>query len=91
MNIMCVGAGYVGTSVMAIMAQQCPEHNITLYDANAARVEAWNVGEVPIYEPDINTILAEVKGKNLTFVGDDKFPEAPFPPPPLLHPNPGAG
>lgn len=75
MNILCIGAGYVGSSVMAIMAQQCPEHQFTLYDGDTKRVAAWDAGEMPLYEPEVNSILAEVKGKNLGFVGDDTFSE----------------
>ena len=75
MNVLCIGAGYVGSSVMAIMAQKCPGLQFTLYDSDQKRVDAWNAGEVPVYEPDVNIILAECKGRNLTFIGDDKFAE----------------
>ena len=75
MNVLCIGAGYVGSSVMAIMAQKCPGLQFTLYDSDQKRVDAWNAGEVPVYEPDVNLILAECKGRNLTFIGDDKFAE----------------
>ena len=58
---------------MAIMAQKCPGHKFTLFDSNAARIAAWNSGEVPIFEPDMAPIVAEVKGKNLFFIDDSEF------------------
>ena len=48
MNICCIGAGYVGGTTMAIIAQRCPGVVATIVDMNAARIAAWNSnGQVP--------------------------------------------
>ena len=33
-NICCIGAGYVGGPTMAVIADRCPEINITVVDTN---------------------------------------------------------
>jgi UDPglucose 6-dehydrogenase len=69
-NICCIGAGYVGGPTMAVIAQKCPDIKITVVDLNEARIAAWNdkdVSNIPIYEPGLNEIVANVRGKNLFF------------------------
>lgn len=39
-NICCIGAGYVGGATMAVIAQNCPEINVTVVDINEARIAA---------------------------------------------------
>lgn len=39
-NICCIGAGYVGGSTMAVIAQKCPEIKVTVVDINADRIRA---------------------------------------------------
>ena len=75
MKVVCVGAGYVGASVMAIMAQKNPDSQFTLVDESTERIKQWNSEDMPIHEPGLAEALAEVKGKNLSFVTDDKFEE----------------
>ena len=38
-NICCIGAGYVGGPTMAVIAQKCPEINVTVVDINEESVE----------------------------------------------------
>ncbi|MDI1315668.1 UDP-glucose 6-dehydrogenase [Flavobacterium sp.] len=69
-NICCIGAGYVGGPTMAVIAQKCPDIKVTVVDLNEARIAAWNdkdVNNIPIYEPGLNEIVANVRGKNLFF------------------------
>ncbi|MGC4042146.1 MAG: nucleotide sugar dehydrogenase [Flavobacterium sp.] len=69
-NICCIGAGYVGGPTMAVIAQKCPDIKVTVVDLNEARVAAWNdkdVNNIPIYEPGLNEIVGNVRGKNLFF------------------------
>ncbi|MGV3697454.1 UDP-glucose 6-dehydrogenase [Flavobacterium sp.] len=69
-NICCIGAGYVGGPTMAVIAQKCPEIKVTVVDLNEARIAAWNdkdVANIPIYEPGLNEIVANTRGKNLFF------------------------
>ncbi|HUL53844.1 MAG TPA: UDP-glucose 6-dehydrogenase [Opitutaceae bacterium] len=70
MNICCIGAGYVGGTTMAIIAQRCPRVETTVVDMNAARIAAWNSDQLPIYEPGLAEIVREVRGRNLTFSTD---------------------
>lgn len=69
-NICCIGAGYVGGPTMAVIAQKCPEINVTVVDINGKRIDAWNdenVDNIPIYEPGLSDIVKEARGRNLFF------------------------
>ncbi len=72
-NICCIGAGYVGGPTMAVIAQKCPNINVTVVDINEKRIAAWNdkdVSNIPIYEPGLSKIVAEARGRNLFFSTD---------------------
>jgi UDPglucose 6-dehydrogenase len=72
-TICCIGAGYVGGPTMAVIAQKCPQIKVTVVDLNEARIAAWNdkdVNNIPIYEPGLNEIVANTRGKNLFFSTD---------------------
>jgi len=69
-NICCIGAGYVGGPTMAVIAQKCPDINVTVVDINEKRIAAWNdedVENIPIYEPGLFAIVKEARGRNLFF------------------------
>ncbi|MFH6972777.1 MULTISPECIES: UDP-glucose 6-dehydrogenase [Flavobacterium] len=69
-KICCIGAGYVGGPTMAVIAQKCPTLQVTVVDMNADRIAAWNdtdVANIPIYEPGLDVIVAEARGRNLFF------------------------
>ena len=69
-NICCIGAGYVGGPTMAVIAEKCPHIKVTVVDLNEARIAAWNdkdVNNIPIYEPGLNEIVGNTRGKNLFF------------------------
>jgi len=69
-KICCVGAGYVGGPTMAVLAQKNPQIQITVVDVNEARIQAWNsadLDQLPIYEPGLDAIVAEARGRNLFF------------------------
>jgi UDPglucose 6-dehydrogenase len=70
MNICCIGAGYVGGTTMAIIAQRCPKVQTTIVDMNAARIAAWNSDSLPVFEPGLDEIIRQVRGRNLTFSTD---------------------
>ncbi|MFV8270511.1 UDP-glucose 6-dehydrogenase [Flavobacterium sp. GT2N3] len=72
-KICCIGAGYVGGPTMAVIAQKCPQIEVTVVDLNAERIAAWNdedVANIPIYEPGLADIVAEARGRNLFFSTD---------------------
>jgi UDPglucose 6-dehydrogenase len=69
-NICCIGAGYVGGPTMAVIAQKCPHIKVTVVDLNQDRINAWNnedLNELPIYEPGLDAVVAEARGRNLFF------------------------
>ena len=69
-KICCIGAGYVGGPTMAVIAQKCPHIQVTVVDLNEERIAAWNdadVANIPIYEPGLDAIVAEARGRNLFF------------------------
>ena len=69
-NICCIGAGYVGGPTMAVIAQKCPEINVTVVDINEKRIAAWNddnLDNLPIYEPGLAEVVKEARGRNLFF------------------------
>lgn len=70
-NICCIGAGYVGGPTMAIIAQKCPHINVTVVDLNKDRIAAWNnkdVSKLPVYEPGLDVVVSEARGRNLFFL-----------------------
>jgi UDPglucose 6-dehydrogenase len=71
-NITCIGAGYVGGPTMAMIAAKCPEIQVTVLDLNQERVDAWNSGQPPIYEPGLEDLVKESLKRNLTFSTDIK-------------------
>ena len=72
-TLCCVGAGYVGGPTMAVIAQQCPELKVVVVDQKPDRIAAWNhsdLNQLPVYEPGLKEIIAEVRNKNLFFSTD---------------------
>ena len=72
-KICCIGAGYVGGPTMAVIAQKCPNIQVTVVDLNEQRIKDWNdpnTDNIPIYEPGLSEIVAEARGRNLFFSTD---------------------
>jgi UDPglucose 6-dehydrogenase len=72
-KICCIGAGYVGGPTMAVIAQKCPNIQVTVVDLNEDRIAKWNdenVENIPVYEPGLSEIVAQTRGKNLFFSTD---------------------
>ncbi|QYM80404.1 UDP-glucose 6-dehydrogenase [Horticoccus luteus] len=70
MKICCIGAGYVGGPTMAMIALKAPDITVTVVDMNAARIAAWNSDTLPIYEPGLDEVVREARGRNLHFSTD---------------------
>ena len=66
-KICCIGAGYVGGPTMAMIAKQCPDIEVHVVDLNQTRIDQWNSDELPIYEPGLDEIVREARGRNLKF------------------------
>ncbi|MBT8303879.1 MAG: UDP-glucose 6-dehydrogenase [Bacteroidia bacterium] len=69
-KICCIGAGYVGGPTMAVIAQKCPQITVTVVDINESRIDAWNsqnLADLPVFEPGLDDIVKEARGRNLFF------------------------
>tara|TARA_B100001167_G_scaffold180823_1_gene137401 strand:+ start:2092 stop:3555 length:1464 start_codon:yes stop_codon:yes gene_type:complete len=69
-NICCIGAGYVGGPTMAVIAQKAPGIKVTVVDINEKRIAAWNdadLSKLPVYEPGLDAVVGEARGRNLFF------------------------
>ena len=56
---------------MAIMALKGGARvRVTVCDINEERIAAWNSDELPIYEPGLDAIVKECRGKSLFFTTD---------------------
>ena len=55
---------------MAVIAKNCPRIRVTVVDISVPQIEAWNSKELPIYEPGLQEVVEETRGKNLFFSND---------------------
>src|SRR5689334_23130854 len=70
MKICCIGAGYVGGPTMAMIALKAPSIQVRVVDMNPSRIAAWNSETLPIYEPGLDHVVRQTRGKNLHFSTD---------------------
>ena len=69
-RICCIGAGYVGGPTMAVIADRCPDLQVTVVDLNEQRIAAWNdsdLSKLPVYEPGLEAVVGRARGRNLSF------------------------
>ena len=69
-RICCIGAGYVGGPTMAVIADRCPDLEVTVVDLNEQRIAAWNdsdLSKLPVYEPGLDVVVGRARGRNLSF------------------------
>ena len=55
---------------MAVIADRCPEVQVTVVDLNAERIAAWNdpdLSQLPVYEPGLDAVVGRARGRNLHF------------------------
>ncbi|XP_074651730.1 UDP-glucose 6-dehydrogenase-like [Tubulanus polymorphus] len=69
-RICCMGAGYVGGPTCSVIAQQCPEIIVTVVDLSITRIAQWNSNNLPIFEPGLDEVVSECRGRNLFFSND---------------------
>ena len=55
---------------MAMIAAKAPDIEVRVVDMNAARIEAWNTDELPVYEPGLDEVVRRARGRNLHFSTD---------------------
>jgi UDPglucose 6-dehydrogenase len=71
MNVAMIGAGYVGLVSGACFSEFGV--NVTCVDTDADKIERLKRGEMPIYEPGLDTlVLSNVQAKRLDFTTDLK-------------------
>ena len=63
---------FTGGPTCAVIALKCPQIKVTIVDLNQARVDAWNSADfsLPIYEPGLEDVVREARGRNLFFSTD---------------------
>lgn len=69
-TIFCIGAGYVGGPTMAMIAHKCPDYKVVVGDVDGCRIQAWQSGNPPIYEPGLKELTQATVGRNLFFTTD---------------------
>ena len=55
---------------MAVIADRCPQVQVTVVDLNQARIDAWNdpdLTRLPVYEPGLDAVVGRARGRNLSF------------------------
>jgi nucleotide sugar dehydrogenase len=55
---------------MAMIALKCPDITVTVVDMNTARIAAWNSSTLPIFEPGLDEVVKQARGRNLFFSTD---------------------
>src|ERR1700749_2212744 len=75
MRIAMIGTGYVGLVSGACFADF--GHEVTCVDKEAGKIAALHKGEIPIFEPGLDALVASnVKAKRLSFTTELKAPVA---------------
>ena len=75
MRVAMIGSGYVGLVSGACFADF--GHHVTCVDKDVGKIEALRRGEIPIFEPGLDALVASnVKAKRLDFTTDLTAPVA---------------
>lgn len=57
----------MGGPTMAMIALKAPNITVTVVDMNANRIAAWNSDSLPVYEPGLDDVVKQCRGRNLFF------------------------
>lgn len=68
MNVVCIGAGYVGSVTAAALAKL--GHSVTVIDFDESKIAAIQKGESPIFEPGLSELLQVCIGNTLSAAAD---------------------
>ncbi|KRZ69096.1 UDP-glucose 6-dehydrogenase [Trichinella papuae] len=66
-DICCIGAGYVGGPTSCVIAYKCPDIRVTVVDRSEIKIQEWNSNNLPIYEPGLDKLVKQCRGRNLFF------------------------
>lgn len=73
MNIVVIGAGYVGLTTATCFAEM--GHHVICIDIDQKKIDLLNQGHVPIYEPGLTDLIQKnTKARRLIFTTDYKEP-----------------
>jgi len=63
---------FPGGPTCSVIALKCPHIQVTIVDLNQSRIDAWNSPNyaLPIYEPGLDDVVKEARGRNLFFSTD---------------------
>ena len=61
---------YAGGPTMAVMALKSPDVEVHVVDLNKGLIDRWNSEKLPIYEPQLDEVVAACRGRNLFFSSD---------------------
>jgi UDPglucose 6-dehydrogenase len=50
-----------------MIAAKCPDIEVIVVDPNAERIAAWNSDRLPVYEPGLDDVVKQARGRNLHF------------------------
>ncbi|XP_054717679.1 UDP-glucose 6-dehydrogenase-like [Uloborus diversus] len=70
LKICCIGAGYVGGPTCSVIALKCPDIKVVVTDKSESRIQAWNSDRLPVYEPGLDEVVKQCRGRNLFFTTD---------------------
>lgn len=60
----------MGGPTMAVIADRCPDVQVTVVDLSVERIAAWNgadLSRLPVYEPGLDAVVGRCRGRNLHF------------------------
>mmetsp|Transcript_45156 Transcript_45156/g.66218 ORF Transcript_45156/g.66218 Transcript_45156/m.66218 type:complete len:483 (+) Transcript_45156:78-1526(+) len=66
-RVLCIGAGSVGVSTMALMATKMPDVRFTVFDDDPAVICGCQSGALHFYEPGMRELVNSLRTKNLHF------------------------
>lgn len=55
---------------MAVIAEKCPDIQVTVVDINEVRIAQWNSDSLPVYEPGLADVVKKARGINLFYSTD---------------------
>lgn len=55
---------------MAVIALKYPAIEVCVVDISVPRIAAWNNDQLPIYEPGLDEVVKQCRGRNLFFSND---------------------
>ncbi|KAL2008182.1 hypothetical protein VTN00DRAFT_8164 [Thermoascus crustaceus] len=66
-KVACIGAGFVGAPLGAVIAYKCPGLQVIVVDKDKKLIEAWNSRSLPLYEAQLNEIVSVARERTTRF------------------------